>query len=91
MREETFLMSARLFVKERTRLIGKLASIGDSDEIIRDIKAAITKGALPEYRDATVVYLNAIINGSRRIFGLVKNVCGKELFQKLLDAGLKKV
>lgn len=91
MREEKFLMSARLFERERQRLIEKLCSIGDSDEIIGDIKSVMSERALPGYRNATIVYLNAIVNGSKRIFKILRTVCDKELFQKLLDAGLKKV
>lgn len=91
MRKETFLMSAMLFARERQHMLEKFSTIGGSDEKIRDIKAAMAEGALPEYKNAVIVYLNALINGSRRTYGLMRSVCGEELLKKLLDAGLTKI
>jgi hypothetical protein len=90
MQKETFSMSARLFKMKRDSFITTFASIGESDEEIKDIKDAMEEGSpYEEYRTATVIYLNAMINNQHKIFRLVHHVCGDDLFKKLTKAGLR--
>ena len=89
MRKETFIMQAQLFVRERRRILEFLS--GNDEDYLGEIKAAMAKGALPQYRYATVKYLDAIIGGNKKHYKLIATTCGKELFQKLLDAGLTNI
>ena len=91
MQKETFLESAQLFKQKRDLFIQKSAIVEGGKEEISDIKSAMEEGAPKEHRIAVVTYLDAIICGSKKIFKLVRYVCGEDLFSKLIGAGLKQV
>jgi hypothetical protein len=90
MREERLLTNAMLYMMERQRVLTNFATKED-ETYLENIKDAMEKRAGHEHKMAIINYLNAIIGGERRHYKLIKTACGKELFQKLIAAGLKKI
>jgi hypothetical protein len=55
------------------------------------MRIATINGTNEKYRIAIVKYLNAMINDDKEAFDLLQKLCEKEIFQKLVDAGLTKI
>lgn len=90
MYEENFPTRAATFVSQRRHFIEQFGTVGEAKEEVGHIKDAMDttlsdRAAQHNY----IVYLNAMINGSRKVYNLIRHVCGEELFEKLISAGLK--
>lgn len=90
LRKKSFITSAKLFKSEIDHRLREFAE-GHTEDILSDIRDALSLGESSMECVSVLEYLDAIIGGNKKRFLLIKTTCGGMLFQKLLNAGLKKV
>ena len=89
MYEENFPTRAAMFVSQRSHFIVQFSTVSEAKEEVEYIKDAMDTLADGATKHNCIIYLNAMINSSRKVYNLIRHVCGEELFEKLISTGLK--